>query len=362
MEDRIRRGRDVSLEGLVVPVGLPSKRRRRLVKAIPLLAAVALSLTALLATSALAQEKVTFVFASNIPGSAMDATADEIIAELSERTDGRIQGRKVAGDAIGGEREVSEAIQLNTVDMSILSVLGADAVVGRLGFAYLPYMFSSYEDADKYFVNGWLGDEVDKVLLESGMVSLSRHDTGFRQLLNNTRPISTVEDLKGLKVRVPEIPSLLRFYELAGALPVAMAMTEILPALQQGTIDGIDNSVFAFDSLHLFFPNQYLTLTNHMYTPAVTVAGTNFWNSLSTEDQELVREVSVAASKRLSEKNQAIEKQVIDTLAQLPVTVNEVSPELDEGLRMVAAKVLEEATGTYDAALLERIRTEFYQN
>jgi tripartite ATP-independent transporter DctP family solute receptor len=307
--------------------------------------------------------KFTITSASVTAGSLHDLYCEEIVTKLSERTNGRIQGQKLPGGSLGGEREMGEALQLGTLDLAFLSDAGANALVGKMDWAMLPFIITDYETADDVYINGWINDELAKQMLEKGLVRVAPAENGFRELCNVTRPVSTVEDLKGLKIRVPDMPALVRFWELAGALPVALSTTEQATALQQGTIDGIDNGLYQHVTNGVADMLKYVTMTNHLYFASSGTASKIWWDSLTKEDQAIITEVVNEAGANYRKAVRAADQSLLDDQLKSGTWVlNEMSPELVEHLKKCGQQVLNEFEKNYDPAIIEKVKTEFGLN
>ena len=172
---------------------------------------------------------------------------DETIKRFAERVDalsgGRIQVNVIAAGTMGTARESAEALQLGTLEMTWLADGEVDTVVGKMGWAWLPYMFDTIEEAEQKYGKGWVRERLKAQMEAGGIVSLCAAGNMYRNLVNTKREILSLEDFAGLKVRVPEQRDLIEFYTLCGALPVAIASSEALTALEQRTIDGADSAV-----------------------------------------------------------------------------------------------------------------------
>ena len=308
------------------------------------------------------QATVTFKISSGVSGldSLQNVCVQEIVQKLSERSGGRIQGTQIAGGVLGAEREVTEAIQLNTLEMAVVSDMGIDAVVGGMGWAWMPFMITNYEDADKYYNEGWIGEELGNQMAAANIIRLAAIENDFRMIGNVKRPIRTMEDFKGLKVRTPEIPEVLRFYELTGALPVAIAVSEVLTALEQKTIDGVDNTVYNYHALGVLGSLKYITRTNYMYSSGSIIMSKAFWESLSPEDQQMFTEVAKDAGVnfRTSWREQS-ESLLNEGVANGTFIVEEMSDEIYQALKANAATLWDEFGSKYDQRLVERVKAEF---
>lgn len=265
------------------------------------------------------------------------------------------------GSVVSTEREFVEAMQLGTIDIGTCSDMGIDSVIGGLGWAWLPYMITTYEDADKYYFNGWMNKEIERIMGEKGLVKIANIENDFRIVGNSKHPILTLEDLKGMKIRVPEIPELLRFYELSGALSVAIAASETLTALKQKTIDGIDNSVINLEALGTLSSIKYLTSLNHMYSAGSWIVNPNFWNNLTDEQRAILTEcckeagdLHIKLAREASAKLLGSEGE-----AKYGYEVSSVPDELDAELKKVARQVWEEYSPNYDPAMMKKVMETF---
>ncbi|MHB1420223.1 MAG: TRAP transporter substrate-binding protein, partial [Bacillota bacterium] len=188
------------------------------------------------------QQPISFTAAVTAPAEHPAGKSITKFAELVEqKSNGRIKVQTALGGVMGSEREMTEALQLGNLQVGFISDIGMAAVIPEIAFVNLPYLFTDYDQVKELYYNGWIGEEVSKLTLNKGVRILSFADNGFRGLSNSKRPIVGPDDLKGLKIRVPEFPMLLKFFEKLGAAPTPMAITELLTALQQKTVDGQDN-------------------------------------------------------------------------------------------------------------------------
>ncbi|MGN1414503.1 MAG: TRAP transporter substrate-binding protein [Anaerovoracaceae bacterium] len=264
------------------------------------------------------------------------------------------------GGAWGTDKDHAEQVQSGALDMYIGSTVGADAVVNEIGFVNLPYFINSYEKVDELIYNGWVGETITKDMENAGFKMLGLTDCDFRWISNSKHEINSAADLKGLKMRVPETPMFLKFFEALGANPTSMAFTELPSALQQGTVDGQDNGpVLSYtNGLHEF--NKYWVKSNHSFAAAVVVMNQGKWDSLSADQQEVI----AAAAEQYCLDIRTLIREDVEEMTQKMIDagceVIEVSDQLDKDMRAAAEKVWadDEATKTFDQEAVARIRQE----
>jgi tripartite ATP-independent transporter DctP family solute receptor len=153
-----------------------------------------------------------------------------------------------------------------------------------------------------------------KLFPAKGMVALAWGENGFRHLTNGVRPVKSPEDAKGLKVRTMENQVHMTAFRTLGVLPTPMAFTEVFTALQQGTVDGQENPIPVITSSKFAQVQKYLTLTGHVYSPALILMSKATYDGLSADEQKLVAEAAGAAAKAMREKVAAVEATGVDEL------------------------------------------------
>lgn len=224
---------------------------------------------------------------SHITSVALQEFADKV----EERSDGRIQIRIFPNAQLGSETEVLEQLMAGVVDMTRVSAPGlATYNEGYHAFG-LPYIFDDNED----FYNIMGSDEMAEFFQSSaddGFVTLTYYTSGARSFYTIDRPIRTPEDLKGLKIRVQDMKSQTDMMKVLGGTPVAMAIGDVYTSLQTGIIDGSENNETVLTTGKHGEICKYFSLDQHTMIPDVLVIGTDVWNSLSEEDQQILLEAS----------------------------------------------------------------------
>lgn len=226
--------------------------------------------------------------------------ADVLAEEVAKRTQGRYRIQQFAASALGGEREMIEAVQLGSQDAVITSTGPVGNFVPETRIFDIPFLFRDYGHARKV-LDGAIGQEVLMKFPAKGLVAVSWLENGFRHITNSKRPVQAPEDVKGLKIRTMENKVHMEAFKTLGALPTPMAMNELFTALQQGTVDGQENPVPVILSNKLYTVQKNVTLTGHVYSPAVLILSQELWGKLSAADKQAFAEaakVAVAANRK----------------------------------------------------------------
>ncbi|GLS16118.1 periplasmic substrate-binding transporter [Hydrogenophaga electricum] len=224
--------------------------------------------------------------------------------EVDKGTQGRYKCQQYPNNALGGEREMIEAVQLGTQDLANVSTGALGNFVPEVKIVDIPFLFRDYDHARKV-MDGPIGQDLLKKMTAKGIVGLAWTENGFRHITNSKRAINSAEDARGLKLRTMENKVHMEGFKTFGVLPTPMAWPEVFTALQQGTVDGQENPIPVILSNKLSQVQKYLSLTNHVYSPAVLVLSPSVWNKLSDADkgvfQEAARKAAVVQRKKVND-------------------------------------------------------------
>ena len=215
--------------------------------------------------------------------------------EVEKNTAGRFKCQHFANSALGGEREQIEAIQLGTQDLLNTSTGPVGNFVPEVKIVDVPFLFRDYDHARKV-MDGPIGQDILTKFPSKGIIALAWTENGFRHMTNSKRDIVKPEDAKGLKMRTMENKVHMDGYRTFGILPTPMAFPELFGALQQGTVDGQENPIPVILSSKFSQVQKHLSLTGHVYSPALLLLSPKVWNKLSDADKK----VFVAAAQKAS--------------------------------------------------------------
>ena len=226
------------------------------------------------------QEVITLHWgATSSPEHSYATVAQPFIDAVKERTNGTVIISAEFAGVHGGERQMTESVMRGDLDMEMTSDVGLAALFPDLGFTQLPFLFKDYDDVDARYLNGWMAEVIEERLAERGIIVLGWGENDYRALTNSKHPISKPEDMVGLKIRVPEIPMYIKWFEGMGTLPTPMAVTELPTALQQKTIDGQDNGAILTWSYGYYQFQPYMTKLQHIYSGTTLIISEKTWNN-----------------------------------------------------------------------------------
>lgn len=211
--------------------------------------------------------------------------------EVKEATDGRIQITVFANSTLGNERDLIEAVQMGALDITLPNSAVLTNFTDALEVFDLPFLLANEEEAYAV-IDGPIGDQMLESLEDIGIVGLSMWENGFRYIANNKHEIRTPEDMVGVKIRTMENAVHMQAFNTWGAQATTMAFGEVYTALQQGTVDALENPLTPIFQNRLQEVAPYITMTGHFYCPAPLIMAKNTWEKLSQEDQQILLELA----------------------------------------------------------------------
>ena len=224
--------------------------------------------------------------------------------EVEKGTQGRYKCQHFPSSALGGEREMIEAVQLGTLDLVNSSTGPVGNFVPEVKIVDIPFLFRDYDHA-RHVMDGPIGQEILGKFPAKGLVALAWTENGFRHMTNNKRPIVKPADAAGLKMRTMENKVHMDGYRTFGIQPTPMAFPEVFGALQQGTVDGQENPIPVILASKFSQVQKHLSLTGHVYSPALLLTSPRLMNKLSEADKkvfyEAAKKATVAQRKKVNE-------------------------------------------------------------
>ncbi len=237
-----------------------------------------------------------------------------------------------AGNATKGIEMIADgSTDLAAYATSVLSVLDE-----RLSIGTVPWTFSSYTEAREIIDESGLA-YYDSILQQQGITAIGSFHNGFRQLTNNKHAVTTPEDLKGLKIRVPGSEVYMSFFRAFGADPVGLNWSETFTSLQQGAIDGQENGVSITSTSGVTEVQKYMTIWNYTYENDLFIANSDTWNSLSEATRTMLTEKAVEACNWGRDQVEAEHEELIAEFREQGMQVDVLTEEQLEPFQAVVA-------------------------
>ena len=254
------------------------------------------------------------------PGSLFDVSANEFARRVKEKTGGKVIILVFGSSQLGDDTELLQKVKLGTVDFALPSTV-MSSVVPAYGLFEMPYLVKDrahMKRIDKEIVWPVLVPLAEK----SGYQVLATWENGFRQITNNARPIVGPEDLKGIKLRVPKGKWRVKMFQAYGASPSAMGLSEVFVALQTGVMDGEENPLTQIYTSKFQEVQKYLSMTDHVYTPAWVVTSPRKWNAIPADLRKEVQQAAEETQAFVYQNGAKMDEELLGKLKQAGMMVN----------------------------------------
>lgn len=275
--------------------------------------------------------------------------------EIEKRTGGRYKIELFPNFALGGEREMTEGAQLGTIDLVTTSSGPVGNFVPDTLITDIPFLFRDYAHA-RSVLDGQIGQGILDKCTAKGLICLAWSENGFRHMTNSKREIKAPEDAKGLKIRTMENPVHMTAFRTIGVLPTPMAFPEVFGALQQGTVDGQENPIGVITSAKLFQVQKHLTLTGHLYSPAVTLMSPAAYDKMSDADKKTIRELAREAAAVSRKRVEQQEAEGIEELKKAGMQIRALSTDEKASFQKAMAPAYTEFAKRFGQANIDAIR------
>lgn len=219
--------------------------------------------------------------------SQLGAGAAAMAEEVSRRTGGRIVIQQFPDSVLGGEVEMLKGVQLGTIDLAFITGAPLPNILPDAGIFNIPFLFSSPAHAHAV-LDGPTGDSYLRLLSGKNLVALAWGENGLRHITNSKRPIASPDDIRGLKLRLPQSPVMLIGFRALGADANPLPFPQVYGALQAGVFDGQENPIATITSAKFAQVQKFLTLSGHVYDPALIVMSSDANDDLSAEDRAII--------------------------------------------------------------------------
>ena len=248
-------------------------------------------------------------------------------AELVEqRTNGRIKVEVYHSSQLGQERAVIEQVQFGAIDFTRVSISPLAAFSPNMDALQMPYL---YRDADHMWtvLKGEIGNEFLASVEPAGFIGLAWYDSGSRNFYNRVRPVTSMADLRGMKIRVQESELMVGLVTALGAVATPMPFGEVYSALQTGVIDGAENNWPSYFSTSHYEVAKYFTLDHHTRVPEILIASKISMDRLSAEDRAIIRQAARDSMDFQRERWAAFEREAEQRIRAAGNTITELSPQ-----------------------------------
>lgn len=247
----------------------------------------------------------------------MQRAQSRFAEEVAEKTGGAVEVQLYPSGQLGGGADLINSIALDsgTVDIIITDASNFSTYDAKMGISALPFQFETFDDAWA-FMDSDIEAAAEEGLLSQNMRVLAHYCNGFRCVTNSKGPINSPADMNGLLIRTPENPVIMATMTALGANPQPLSFSELYQALQQKTYDAQENPIPVIYNNNLFEVQEYLSITNHIYSGMCFTIAESSWNKLSADQQQIVSDAAKASADYDRELNEQQTNDLVSALEE----------------------------------------------
>ena len=275
--------------------------------------------------------------------------------EIAKASDGKLKVRTFGSASLGSDDQMQNALIGGAQEMMVGSTATLVGVAEEMAVWDTPFLFENEQQAD-YVLDGPVGQKVMDALEEKGLVGLAYWENGFRNLTNNVRPVETLEDFNGIKLRVMPNPVFIDTFKQMGANAVPLPFSELFTALETKAVDGQENPYNTILSSKFYEVQKYLSVTNHVYSPWIVTASKRWWDGLSKTEQDIIMKAAKTARDSEREDTRAEAREALAKIKQQGMEVNKVSPEEIQRMREQAKPAIQTVIDTVGEPLFNEVQ------
>jgi tripartite ATP-independent transporter DctP family solute receptor len=298
--------------------------------------------------------KVALVQARDHPqGLALEKFAEAV----SKSSGGKIKIRIFADGTLGGDAAVISSLQGATIEMTLVATGLLTGHIKDFGIFDLPFLFNDYKEADAV-LDGPIGKKLLDRLPEKGLVGLTYWDHGFRNLTNSRRRVDKPEDIRGLKIRVLQLPIHIDMFNMLGANAVPMPYPELYTALETRAVDGQENTFASIETSKLDEVQKYVSTTNHVYQPLVLLFSNKVWARLSNDERKVLLDAADEVQAEARRVSRDANAKALENLKAKGMIVTEISPDAIAQMREILKPVTDKHSKEFGEALVTELHAE----
>ncbi len=273
---------------------------------------------------------------------------------VKQRSGGRIQITVYPNAELAGGDQVKELTMLRdgSIDFTYHSNLLYTNLDQSFAAISMPCLFTDYSQVDAA-LSGPAGSQLLKAAEAQGIVSLAYGENGFRQLTNSKLDVCVPDDLRGLKIRIPDVELYESIFEAMGAIPITMNFGEVTGALKQGQIDGQENPIDIIVSFKLYEVQKYITIWNYSYDAIILGMNKNDWDGLPATAQAIIKAAAAEASEEQVKLSRDAARTQLSLLRDKGMTITELTPDQVKAFRATTEPVYAEWSSKIEATIKE---------
>ncbi|MDP2075182.1 TRAP transporter substrate-binding protein [Hydrogenophaga sp.] len=245
--------------------------------------------------------------------------------EVEKASGGKMKIRAIGAAALGSDVQMQQALIGGAQEMMVGSTATLVGITKEMAIWDTPFLFDNAKEAD-VVLDGPVGQKVMDKLQEKGLVGLVYWENGFRNLTNNKRAVTRLEDMDGIKLRVMQNNVFIDSFKTLGANAVPLPFSELFTALETKTVDGQENPYNTILSSKFYEVQKYLTVTNHVYSPWIVLVSKKYWDGLSKDEQKVLMDAAIKSRDFERKDTRAEADKALADLKGKGMEINQLSP------------------------------------
>ncbi|KAB2966947.1 TRAP transporter substrate-binding protein [Zoogloea sp.] len=323
--------------------------------------AFVLALAALLPMTAaqaadIKERTLKFAFQNN-KGHPQELGAQKFADLVAARSGGKIKVKLFPGGQLGGDVQTISAVQGGTIEVTVLNSGILQSLSKEFAVFDFPFLFANPQEADAV-TDGPFGQGLHAKLAARGLVGLGYWDLGFRNITNSKHPITRVEDITGLKLRVIQSPIYVDIFTALGANPTPLAWPEVYSALEQKAVDGQENPNTTIRTAKLNEVQKHLAQTRHIYNPQSLIFSKKLWDTLSADERKIITDAATEATAYQRQVSRQQANEALEDLKKAGMQVTEITPAELQRMRDKVKPVVEKYSASVGADTVKALYAE----
>lgn len=277
--------------------------------------------------------------------------------EAAKLSGGKLKVKAFGSAGLGSDIQMQNALMGGAQELMVGSTATLVGVVPEMALWDTPFLFANEKEADAV-LDGPVGQKLLDKLQEKGLVGLVYWENGFRNLTNNKRAVTKLEDLGGIKLRVMQNNVFLDTFRTLGANAVPLSFSELFSALETQAVDGQENPFNTILTSKFYEVQKYLTVTNHVYSPWVVLASKKWWDGLSQDEQGVILQAARAARDFERKDTRGETARALDELQSKGMAVNTLPAAEVQRMRDKIAPITAKVAQDVGAELWQQVQQE----
>jgi TRAP-type C4-dicarboxylate transport system substrate-binding protein len=275
-------------------------------------------------------------------GTPWSDSLEEIQARVAKESNKQMKIKVFLGGQLGGELEILQKIRRGNIEGGGLTCAAMASIIPELDLLEVPFLFDSSEEAD-FILDNYLLEPFTKLFAAKGFVMVTWAENGWRSIGHKTKFVKKPSDLKGVKIRSQESKVHLAFWQKMQASPVAIAVPEVLPALQTGVVEAFDNTPLFTLAAEWHTAVKFYSVTEHIYQPGAIIYSKKFWDKISDADKKILMGPGNGQAAMVRTNVRKLGSSLIDVLKETGTNTYTLTPAEKSDFRKASAGLADQA-------------------